>query len=203
MARLGRPEAEGPAGGADPRRTPGGEGTDPAGRAARPDRGERSGRGPLGGGRADRAPGPVRGPPARDVRDRGGLPPGRPRGADPRRPGRANVRRCWPASGPKEIGPDEGPIVSDLRAFLLEVASEPPRLRQDGALFQKEVDRFRATLEPLPSWLLGLLRWSDEGRLSQALAWSRRTRTDGDRLRGDAGPAPAHVQGASVALERP
>ena len=74
---------------------------------------------------------------------------------------------------PKEIGPDEGPIASDLRAFLLEVASEPPRLRQDGALFQKEVDRFSAALEPLPPWLLGLLKWSDEGRLGQALAWSR------------------------------
>ena len=74
---------------------------------------------------------------------------------------------------PKEIGPDEGPIASDLRAFLLEVVGEPPRLRQDGALFQKEVDRFRAALEPLPPWLLGLLKWSDEGRLSQALAWSR------------------------------
>jgi hypothetical protein len=74
---------------------------------------------------------------------------------------------------PRELGPDDSPIVSDLRAFLLEAASEPPRLRQDGRLFQKEVDRFRAALEPLPTWLSGVLEWSDEGRLNQALAWAR------------------------------
>jgi hypothetical protein len=77
---------------------------------------------------------------------------------------------------PRELGPDDGPIVSDLRAFLFEVASEPPRLRQDGRLFQKEVDRFLAGLEPLPTWLSGALEWSDEGRLDQALAWARTLR---------------------------
>ena len=74
---------------------------------------------------------------------------------------------------PGEMGPDESPIANDLRALLLEVASEPPRIRQDSSLFQKEVDRFRTVLEPLPPWLLKLLRWSDEGRLSQALGWAR------------------------------
>ena len=74
---------------------------------------------------------------------------------------------------PGEVGPDESPIVNDLRALLLEVASEPPRLRQDSSLFQKEVERFRTALEPLPAWLLELLRWSDEGRLNQALGWAR------------------------------
>src|SRR5262249_46279282 len=74
---------------------------------------------------------------------------------------------------PKEVGPDESAIVNDLRAFLLEVASEPPRLRLDTGLFQREFERFKAGLDPLPSWLLATLRWSDEGRLSQALAWAR------------------------------
>jgi hypothetical protein len=74
---------------------------------------------------------------------------------------------------PKEVGPDDSPIVGDLRAFLFEVAGEPPRLRQDGGLFQKELERFEASLEPLPPWLLGLLEWSDEKRLAQALAWAR------------------------------
>ena len=74
---------------------------------------------------------------------------------------------------PREMGPDESLIANDLRALLLEVASEPPRLRQDNTLFQKEVDRFRTAMEPLPAWLLELLRWSDEGRLSQALGWAR------------------------------
>jgi hypothetical protein len=74
---------------------------------------------------------------------------------------------------PKEVGPDGSVIVNDLRAFLLEVVSEPPRLRQDHTLFHKETARFRGPLEPLPAWLLDALKWSDEGRLSQALAWAR------------------------------
>ena len=74
---------------------------------------------------------------------------------------------------PKEIGPDGSMIVNDLRAVLLEVASEPPRLRQDQALFQKEIERFQAALEPLPSWLLETLKSSAEGRVNQALAWAR------------------------------
>lgn len=74
---------------------------------------------------------------------------------------------------PREMGPEGSVIAGDLRAFLLEVASEPPRLRQDGDLFQKEVDRFQTGLEPLPVWLMGLLKWSDEARLSQALGWAR------------------------------
>jgi hypothetical protein len=74
---------------------------------------------------------------------------------------------------PREVGPDESLIANDLRALLLEVVSEPPRMRQDGSLFQKEIDRFQTAMEPLPAWLLELLRWSDEGRLSQALGWAR------------------------------
>jgi hypothetical protein len=53
------------------------------------------------------------------------------------------------------------------------VVSEPPRLRQDHALFQKESERFLAPLEPLAPWLLPFLKWTDEGRLNQALAWAR------------------------------
>src|SRR5262249_2778416 len=68
--------------------------------------------------------------------------------------------------------PDESAIINDLRAFLLEVASQPPRLRQDTSLFHKEIGRFTACLDPLPPWLLGLLRWSGEARLGQAMAWA-------------------------------
>lgn len=74
---------------------------------------------------------------------------------------------------PREVGPDGSVVVNDLRALLLEVVSEPPRLRQDHALFHKETERFRAPLEPLAAWLLQALRWTDEGRLSHALAWAR------------------------------
>jgi hypothetical protein len=85
---------------------------------------------------------------------------------------------------PREVGPEESAIVNDLRDFLLEVASEPPRIRQDAGLFQKEIDRFKANLEPLPSWLTGLLKWSDEGRLGQALAWARTLRLAEDFAEG-------------------
>lgn len=74
---------------------------------------------------------------------------------------------------PGEVGPDGSVIVNDLRAVLLEVVSEPPRLRQDHALFHKEIERFQASLEPVAARLLQSLKWSDEGRLNQALAWAR------------------------------
>ena len=88
---------------------------------------------------------------------------GRPRGRPP-------LVAC---EQPREVGPDDGPIVEDLRPFLLEVAAEPPRLRQGKDLFQKELERFRAGLPPLPSWLLELLDWTDETRMGRAIAWAR------------------------------
>ena len=89
---------------------------------------------------------------------------------------------------PKEIGPDGSTIVNDLRAVLLEVVSEPPRLRQDQDLFQKEMDRFLSALEPWPAWLLEALKSSDEARLIQAMAWARILRlvkeeTEGKQIR--------------------
>ena len=41
----------------------------------------------------------------------------------------------------------------DLRALLLEMAGQPPRLKQDHSLFQKEEARFDAVFDPLPDWL--------------------------------------------------
>jgi hypothetical protein len=74
---------------------------------------------------------------------------------------------------PKEFGPEEGLVVADLRAFLLELAGEPARLRQDRAIFQKDADRISATLKPVPEWLETLLKTSSAGRLEQALRWAR------------------------------
>jgi Helicase conserved C-terminal domain len=74
---------------------------------------------------------------------------------------------------PQELGPDRGVIVDDLRAILLEIAGDPPRLRQDHGLFEKESERFEACLEPLPPWLLMALKWHQSGRLSQAITWAR------------------------------
>jgi hypothetical protein len=74
---------------------------------------------------------------------------------------------------PREVGPDGSAIVNDLRALLLEVVSEPPRVRQDRALFHKETERFAASLERLPTWLLQALKWTDEVRLREAQTWAR------------------------------
>jgi hypothetical protein len=69
---------------------------------------------------------------------------------------------------PRELGPDGCPHIDDMRAVLLEVASEPPRLRQDGAFFSKEVERFLLALPPLPSWLEELMKATPEARLNEA-----------------------------------
>ncbi len=74
---------------------------------------------------------------------------------------------------PREAGPEGSFFVHDLRAFLLEVASEPPRLRQDKAFFQKEVDRFLAALDPLPKWFVETIGWPVADRLEEAHAWAR------------------------------
>jgi hypothetical protein len=74
---------------------------------------------------------------------------------------------------PQEVGPEESAVVNDLRAVLLEIASAPPRLKQDHSLFQKEFERFLALLESLPAWWQEALKWSNEGRLFQALSWAR------------------------------
>jgi hypothetical protein len=75
---------------------------------------------------------------------------------------------------PKAVGPDSSIIVDDLRAFLVEIATEPPRLRQDRELFQKEVERFVEGLEALPAWLIQVISLSPEKRLKQAYDWARR-----------------------------
>lgn len=84
-------------------------------------------------------------------------------------------RECPPLvvrESPRAVGPDGSVVVSDLRAYLLELSSEPPRLRQDGMLFQKEVKRFLDILEPLPEWLTKALKWTPESRLNQAHNWA-------------------------------
>ena len=99
---------------------------------------------------------------------------------------------------PKEIGPDDGAIVSDLRAVLLEIATEPPRLRQNHDLFEKEIERFRECLEPLAPWLAMALKWDDRGRMYQALDMGARTSTGQRCLRGKAKSTRAHRGGTGV-----
>ena len=81
-----------------------------------------------------------------------------------------------PCESPKAFSPDGGPVVNDMRAVLLEVASQPPRLRQDQTLFHKEVERFQAALDPMARWLLDAMKWTEDGRLNRAMTWAQALR---------------------------
>jgi hypothetical protein len=74
---------------------------------------------------------------------------------------------------PKETAHAGNILLNDIRAALLEVAGDPPRLRQDRALFSKESDRFLACLEPLPEWLMEALKWSRGSRVNEAFNWAK------------------------------
>lgn len=73
---------------------------------------------------------------------------------------------------PAEVAREGSLIVDDLRSFLLEVASEPPRLRQDSVLFAKEESRFRDCLEPQPRRLPTEWVWTPEKRIKEAGHWA-------------------------------
>jgi hypothetical protein len=73
---------------------------------------------------------------------------------------------------PREVAPEGGVEVNDLRAFLLEVAGEPPRLRKDQRLFQSETERFLGALGSVPAWLLDALALTAEKRLEYARRWT-------------------------------
>jgi hypothetical protein len=90
--------------------------------------------------------------------------------AEAARPRERPALQVCPA--PREVGPEGGVEVNDLRAFLLEVAGEPPRLRKDGALFQSEHERFLGALGAVPAWLLDALQLTAEKRLEYARRWA-------------------------------
>ncbi len=54
---------------------------------------------------------------------------------------------------PSEIASEGGYLLDRMRALLLEIATDSPRLKQEGNLFQKENDRLNAVLPPIPDWL--------------------------------------------------
>lgn len=101
---------------------------------------------------------------------------------------RPALREC---PQPRQLGPEGAPLVEDLRAFLLELAHEPPRLRQDGELFQKEEERFHAGLADLPAWLAQPLKWSEDQRLRQTYRWA--TYFKFVERRGKGGPLRLHL----------
>jgi len=71
---------------------------------------------------------------------------------------------------PKEVSPPGGLLINDLRVFLLEIAGESPRLRQDGGIFAKDEPKLRQALPARPAWLDQSLHTSDERRLGQVYA---------------------------------
>ncbi len=77
-----------------------------------------------------------------------------------------------PVENLAEIGPEDAPVIDDLRGVLLEIASEPPQVRRDHGLFHKAIPRFVENLAPLPDWLAKLLGGTPEGRVDEALAWA-------------------------------
>src|SRR5208282_633742 len=81
----------------------------------------------------------------------------------------------------ESIGTEGSIIVDDLRAFLLEVVAEPPRLRQDDQIFQNDLDRFLEALAELPSSLMHALGLTQEKRLKQAQDWAQGLKLVGKR----------------------
>ena len=71
---------------------------------------------------------------------------------------------------PKDVSPPGGLEVNDLRVFLLEVATESPRLRQDGGIFAKDEPRLLQALPPRPAWLDVALKTSGEHRVAVAFS---------------------------------
>ena len=79
------------------------------------------------------------------------------------------------------ILPEGSILVDDLRAFLLEVVAEPPRLRQDDEIFQKDLDRFLWAPPEVPAALVQALNLTRETRLKQAKEWAHHLRLVGKR----------------------
>ena len=73
----------------------------------------------------------------------------------------------------KDLGPHGSMIIDDLRSYLLEITTEPPRLRQDESLYQKELTRFVEALPVLPDWLSSLYHVHSGLRLEHAEQWAR------------------------------
>ena len=89
--------------------------------------------------------------------------------ADLERAGRPRERPpLVPCPSPREVGPEGGFLIADLRAVLLELAREPAKVRQNFTLYQKDYDRLAAALEDLPGWLVEAVDATAEARLDAA-----------------------------------
>ena len=108
-----------------------------------------------------------------------------------------------PCSPPLEPGPEGGTDIPDLRAVLLELASGRARLRQDGALFQKEVERFESLLEPLPRWLSEMYNLTPDHRLNIAFHWAQRLHLTNKKKEGDRSWMDLTSAGRSWLARRP
>jgi Helicase conserved C-terminal domain len=73
---------------------------------------------------------------------------------------------------PQEPLPEGGFEVNDLRAFLIELASGPARVKKDHSLYRKEEGRFAAILTPLPDWAGEWFAHQEGERLRTARYWA-------------------------------
>jgi hypothetical protein len=69
---------------------------------------------------------------------------------------------------PARLASPGGMLTADLRAFLLELSAQPPKLRRDGGIFQTETSRFLAALTPWLGWVDQALRTNLEERVERA-----------------------------------
>ena len=77
-----------------------------------------------------------------------------------------------PQSTPTKIGPVEGVRILDMRALLLELTGNRARMKQNGELYAKELERLLAVMTELPGWMAD--DWTDpSGRLNDTLRWMR------------------------------
>jgi len=75
---------------------------------------------------------------------------------------------------PADLGPAGSVLLDDVRALLVELASQPARLKQGGDLYQREYDRLSEAMPELPEWLGECLQ-GDHG-VRSAWQWGRRLR---------------------------
>ncbi|MFO0954127.1 MAG: helicase-associated domain-containing protein [Isosphaeraceae bacterium] len=70
---------------------------------------------------------------------------------------------------PVELGPEGSVHINDLRAILLEALNDRPRLRQNMDLYQRDAERMRGQLEPVPAWFQQTLMSEEQERVNRAL----------------------------------
>jgi hypothetical protein len=73
--------------------------------------------------------------------------------------GKLKRPKLVPLTSPKELGPSQSPMIDDLRALLIELCSEPAKLKMDGFTVTKDAERLLKSFQPVPDWFRDLVSW--------------------------------------------